>query len=221
MPKVEQIVLYNISKERKTEPFHTFLTETLTKETEGIECVTFGKTFTERHHGLFTHASVTRFRDTTTWEQYKKSHEPLIKKEHVIQDETKDLLEMVFETPDDDAATASLPEEETNHQKDDRKAIEHIVLLDFKPDVSEEILAKTKQETLKLKQQLNGIEFLTFGKALPTSNNQGKFTHALIVRLSDQKSFEEYGPSDVHQKLVKEHIAPHITGPPLAMDYFI
>ena len=68
--------------------------------------------------------------------------------------------------------------------------IQHIVLLKWKPDTTEEQILAAFRRAEHLPNEIDGVDSLTIGRNR-VRHDHG-FTHVLIVRLSDEQALEEY-----------------------------
>jgi hypothetical protein len=94
--------------------------------------------------------------------------------------------------------------------------VEHIVLFKWKAEATPEQIHAVLDGLSGLKELLPEILDLTIGENF-TERSQG-FTHGLVVRFADKSGLESYGPSDAHQYVVKNLIAP-IRADTIALDY--
>ncbi|MDJ1173305.1 Dabb family protein [Roseofilum capinflatum] len=96
--------------------------------------------------------------------------------------------------------------------------IEHIVLFQFKPDVSPESLSAFLNGLRGLKGKIPEILQLSCGENF-CDRAQG-FTHGLVARFQDASSLKTYQDHPAHQEVVQNLIKP-IAVNVLAMDYEI
>lgn len=92
----------------------------------------------------------------------------------------------------------------------------HIVLFKWKPDATPEAIIQVVEGLRGLKDKIPGIVDLSCGENF-SDRSQG-FTHGLVVRFADRAALEAYGPSEAHQHVVQNFIAP-IRVDVLAVDY--
>ncbi len=74
--------------------------------------------------------------------------------------------------------------------------VEHIVLVKFKPEVSEAEKEELRQMMLAMQGRIPGIVELSAGHSF-TNRHQG-YTLGLVVRFTDRAALEAYGPHPVH-----------------------
>ena len=79
-------------------------------------------------------------------------------------------------------------------------AVQHIVLLEWNEDASEEQRAACVAELVALKDSIPGIQSITAGENF-SERAQG-FNHGAIVTFDDRESLAGYGPHPAHQALV-------------------
>jgi hypothetical protein len=94
--------------------------------------------------------------------------------------------------------------------------LEHIVLFKWKPEATAAQIDAAIEGLRALKNMLPEIVDLTAGKNF-TDRGKG-YTHGLVVRFRDRAGLESYGPSQEHQAVVQNLIAP-IREDVLALDY--
>ena len=83
--------------------------------------------------------------------------------------------------------------------------IEHIVLVQFKPEVTEDQKSAIRQQLLTLRDDIPGIVELNTGTNF-SERAQG-FDTALRVRFTDRAALEAYTPHPKHQEVVQKMIA--------------
>jgi Stress responsive A/B Barrel Domain len=77
--------------------------------------------------------------------------------------------------------------------------VKHIVLLKFKPEITERQIEEAIQRCGSLKELIPGItDFISGPYASPEGANQG-FTHAFIVTFVDAASRDAYLPHPEHE----------------------
>jgi hypothetical protein len=84
--------------------------------------------------------------------------------------------------------------------------IQHIVLLKWKPDTTEDQILAAFRHAEHLPNEVDGVESLTIGRNR-VKHDHG-YTHALIVRLSDEGALERYLRHPLRHRYVSEHLAP-------------
>lgn len=93
----------------------------------------------------------------------------------------------------------------------------HIVLLKFKPEVTQETIDEIFKLVEELKDKIPGMLDYSGG---PYSSDEGineGYTHGLVMTFADAESRDAYLPHPAHE-VVKEAIIPTIEGL-LAFDY--
>tara|TARA_Y100001960_G_C14239394_1_gene617577 strand:+ start:82 stop:378 length:297 start_codon:yes stop_codon:yes gene_type:complete len=83
--------------------------------------------------------------------------------------------------------------------------VQHIVMLEFNQDVSNDERIKALKAVEALKDKIKGIENIQSGKDF--SGRGGNYTHAIIVTMRDKKVLASYGPHPAHKE-VKEMLHP-------------
>ena len=78
--------------------------------------------------------------------------------------------------------------------------IEHIVMIEFKADTTEEQRAATMAELVALKDKIPGIERSRVG--MNYSDRAGKIELAAVMTLTDQAALDAYGPHPEHTAAV-------------------
>ena len=84
--------------------------------------------------------------------------------------------------------------------------IQHIVLLKWKPDTTEEQVLAAFKHAEHLPNEIPGVESLTIGRN--RVKHEHGFTHALIVRLKDEQALERYLSDPLRHQYVREHLQP-------------
>jgi hypothetical protein len=100
--------------------------------------------------------------------------------------------------------------------KPESSGIVHVVLFKWKAEALAEEIGAAVEGLRGLPALLPEILELTVGENF-TERSQG-FTHGLVVRFADRAGLESYGPSEAHQRVVKNLITP-IRADVLAVDY--
>jgi hypothetical protein len=80
--------------------------------------------------------------------------------------------------------------------------IQHIVLLKWKPETTEEQILAAFRQAEHLPNDIDGVDSLTIGRNR-VKHDHG-FTHALIVRLSDERALEAYLAHPLRNRYVAE-----------------
>ena len=79
--------------------------------------------------------------------------------------------------------------------------VKHLVLMKFKPDVTEPQIADAIRECGRLKDLIAGItEFISGPYSSPEGANQG-FTHAFVATFVDAASRDRYLPHPEHERV--------------------
>ena len=84
--------------------------------------------------------------------------------------------------------------------------VQHIVLLKWKPGVSDEAILQAFDEAKYLPNEIDGVESLTIGRARVDQGHG--FTHALIVRLKDEEALGRYLGHPPRAGFVADHLRP-------------
>ena len=98
------------------------------------------------------------------------------------------------------------------------KSIKHIVLLKIKEEINEERVKRCLEAIDGLKDKIEGIISIDYGKdSSPENKNQG-YQYAFTVYLEDVVSRDNYISHPEHQRVVSEHITP-IVSDVIVLDY--
>jgi Stress responsive A/B Barrel Domain len=84
--------------------------------------------------------------------------------------------------------------------------VQHIVLLKWKPGVSEGAILQAFDHAKHLPNEIDGVESLTIGRARVDQGHG--FTHALIVRLRDDEALGRYLDHPLRVGYVADHLQP-------------
>ena len=84
--------------------------------------------------------------------------------------------------------------------------IQHIVLIKWKPDVTDEQIAAAFAEAQRLVDGIPSVRDVTLGRNRSRSDHG--YTHALIVQLSRDDGLEEYLENPVRSQYVAEFLEP-------------
>jgi Stress responsive A/B Barrel Domain len=84
--------------------------------------------------------------------------------------------------------------------------IQHIVLLKWKPETTEEQILAAFRQAEHLPNEIDGVDSLTIGRN--RVRHEHGFTHVLIVRLSSERALEEYLAHPLRRQYVAEHLQP-------------
>ena len=84
--------------------------------------------------------------------------------------------------------------------------IQHIVLLKWKPETTEDEILAAFRRAEHLPNEIPGVESLTIGRN--RVRHQHGYTHALIVRLTDEDALERYLDHPLRTEYVREHLEP-------------
>jgi hypothetical protein len=100
----------------------------------------------------------------------------------------------------------------------DQKKLIHIVLIEFKPSLTDIQLQQVSDAAYRL-QQIKGVQSLNFGvNTSPEGLNKG-YTHSLTMKFSDAYSRDSiYLPHPIHQKFVELFVP--LTNTVLVYDYW-
>lgn len=95
--------------------------------------------------------------------------------------------------------------------------IQHMVLVQFKPEVSDETIDELFSQLAELKQLIPGITYFAGGPySSPEGLNQG-YTHGFLVTFESAEARDAYLPHPEHER-VKAAILPHV-GAVVAFDF--
>ena len=88
--------------------------------------------------------------------------------------------------------------------------ITHIVLIQPKPEITEDEITTALEHVQALKQAIPGMVDVQTGKNL-SSSNQG-YTHGFVMRFVDAEHLKAYAPHPAHQVVSQElqHISQKI-----------
>lgn len=95
-------------------------------------------------------------------------------------------------------------------------AVDHLVVLKFKPETPTTARAAVISGLQKLRQEIPAIIDLTVGETF-TQRGQG-FQLGLFVRLKDRTALDHYQDHPAHQKVVQELVKPYLAEI-IAIDY--
>jgi hypothetical protein len=84
--------------------------------------------------------------------------------------------------------------------------IQHIVLLKWKPETTEEEVLAAFRQAEHLPNEVDGVESLTIGRN--RVQHEHGYTHALIVRLTDEDALERYLAHPLRLAYMRDHLAP-------------
>ena len=84
--------------------------------------------------------------------------------------------------------------------------IQHIVLLKWKPDTTEEQILSAVRRAEHLPNDIDGVESLTIGRN--RVQHEHGYTHVLIVRLTDEDALARYLEHPLRNAYMREHLAP-------------
>ena len=84
--------------------------------------------------------------------------------------------------------------------------VEHLVLIKYKSDTSEEQKQQLIDGLKSLKGKIDGIEELTVGENF-SERGQG-FQIGVLVRFRDREALAAYGPHPAHQEVVQRDLLP-------------
>jgi hypothetical protein len=84
--------------------------------------------------------------------------------------------------------------------------IQHIVLLKWKPETTEEQILSAVRHAEHLPNEIDGVDSLTIGRnRVPHEHG---YTHVLIVRLTDEPALARYLEHPLRNAYMREHLAP-------------
>ncbi len=84
--------------------------------------------------------------------------------------------------------------------------IQHIVLLKWKPETTEDQILAAFRRAEHLPNEISGVESLTIGRN--RVKHEHGYTHALIVRLTDEDALERYLAHALRTEYMREHLKP-------------
>ena len=84
--------------------------------------------------------------------------------------------------------------------------VQHIVLLKWKPGVSEDAILQAFDHGKHLPNEIDGVEHLTIGRARVDQGHG--FTHALIVSLEDEEALGRYLDHPLRTRYLADHLEP-------------
>jgi stress responsive alpha/beta barrel protein len=84
--------------------------------------------------------------------------------------------------------------------------IQHIVLLKWKPDTTEEQILEAVRHAEHLPNEIKGVDSLTIGRNR-VRHDHG-FTHALIVRLSSEEALKDYLEHPLRRQYIEDYLKP-------------
>ena len=94
--------------------------------------------------------------------------------------------------------------------------VEHILLMRWTEEASQEAIDSAVAELRGLKGKIAGIVDLTCGANF--SDRAQGYTHGLVMRFTDRAALEAYFPHPEHQRIVQNFINP-IRADILILDY--
>ncbi len=98
----------------------------------------------------------------------------------------------------------------------EKRPIEHVVLFKFK-DISADYYASIQQQVRNMKDTMEGILEISFGKTFTTERSKG-YTHGLRAKLINREYLPVYAMHDSHLKLVELFNSIRLE-PPVALDW--
>ena len=107
------------------------------------------------------------------------------------------------------------------------QALQHLVLLKLRPDVSPKEVQDLKDNLLGMVGKIDGILWVDFGMQQCMypgySDRSCGYTHMLVVTLKDQNALQSYDSHPEHIRVKTEHIVPLLDKssekPVLAVDW--
>ena len=96
------------------------------------------------------------------------------------------------------------------------KGIEHILLLRWKEDASQEAIDNAMVEARTLKDKIPGIVDMSCG--LNFSERSKGYTHGVVMRFRNRAALDAYYPHPEHQRVVQKFINP-IRADAVIVDY--
>ena len=80
--------------------------------------------------------------------------------------------------------------------------VKHIVLVAWKPEISEEAIADGMKSIGGLADKIDGVLDVEWGANF--TDRAGAFTHGAIVTMRDRDVLAAYGPHPAHQEVLKD-----------------
>ncbi|MCK7611062.1 Dabb family protein [Roseibium sediminicola] len=90
--------------------------------------------------------------------------------------------------------------------------IRHIVLIKFKPDVSEETISDLFAELREIEKQVSGIRGITSGRSESPEKIERGYMHGFVVDFDDWDALERYQTHPDHKALGGKLVANAIGG---------
>ncbi|MGJ8629321.1 MAG: Dabb family protein [Sulfitobacter sp.] len=90
--------------------------------------------------------------------------------------------------------------------------IQHIVLIEFKPNVSETKISKIFEELHRIENKIEGLLRITSGKSESPEQMERGFMHGFIVEFSDWEGLQRYQDHPDHQALGAKLVANAVSG---------
>jgi Lhr-like helicase len=84
--------------------------------------------------------------------------------------------------------------------------IQHIVLVKWKPDVTEDQILEAFRHAEQLPNEIAGVEGLTIGRT--RVQHEHGYTHAIMVGLTSEQALERYLDHPLRRRYHQEHIEP-------------
>lgn len=103
-------------------------------------------------------------------------------------------------------------------QSAQKKLLRHVVLFQFKEDVTEEQIQEVTDAFAKLPEKIDVIVDFEWGTDVSSENLAADFTHCFLVTFKDTAGRDAYLPHPAHQKFV-ELVKPRVQKV-LVVDYF-
>ncbi len=96
-------------------------------------------------------------------------------------------------------------------------AVQHMVLVQFKPDVSDELISGIYRQLAELQTLIPGITGFSGGPYASPEGLNGEYTHGFLVTFESPAARDIYLPHPEHER-VKAAILPHVVAV-VAFDY--
>ena len=84
--------------------------------------------------------------------------------------------------------------------------VQHIVLLKWKPGVSDEAILQAFEQAQHLPNEIHGVDGLTIGRARVDQGHG--FTHALVVKLDNEETLGRYLDHPLRARYIADHLQP-------------